>query len=72
MQTSMLLQNPKGRLYSVKCMNEFQEVPTHHVNPLRKIDPLTACRIKVLSSCDVSDRKSLSSTSLSVPGIKRN
>ena len=39
----------------------------HHVNPLRKIDPLTACLIKVLSSCGVLDRKSLSSSSLSVP-----
>ena len=53
-------------------MNSKKFPLTHHVNPLRKIDPLTACRIKVLSSCDVSERKSLSSTSLSVPGIKRN
>ena len=39
----------------------------HQVNPLRKIDPLTACLIKVLSSCGVLDSKSLNSESLKVP-----
>ena len=39
----------------------------HHVNPLRKIDPLTACLIKVLSNCGVLERKSLNSSSLRVP-----
>ena len=39
----------------------------HQVNPLRKIDPLTACLIKVLSSWGVFDRKSLNSESLKVP-----